>query len=59
MGGDICDILISKDLIFRKIHKLREQSIRKMGKRMCPGTSQKGKSKWQIKTGKIYLRKTT
>lgn len=33
MGKDICNILTTKELIFRKIHELKEQPIRKREKR--------------------------
>lgn len=32
MGEDTCHLLISEELIFRKVPKLKEQSIRKMEK---------------------------
>lgn len=43
MGEDTCHVLISKELIFRKVHNVKEQSIRKMGKR-CAQVLHKGQS---------------
>lgn len=51
MGEDTCHLLISEELIFRKVPKLKEQSIRKMEKSraqvLCKGQIQMTNCKWK------------